>query len=141
MESTVFLNVSNSNNLCLLNERIYDVGDDIENDYSKKNNINNNIHSCVVDYLNKKTGKKFRKTSAKTKSLVNARLNEGFDEEDFYKVIDIKSKQWLHTDMEKYLRPETLFSNKFEGYLNEVVDVELDEYLGDAKPLDIEFDF
>ena len=43
--------------------------------------------------------------------------------------------------MEKYLRPETLFSNKFEGYLNEVVDVELDEYLGDAKPLDIEFDF
>ena len=95
----------------------------------------------MVDYLNKKTGKNFRKTSVKTKSLVNARLNEGFDEEDFYRVIDIKSKQWLHTDMEKYLRPETLFSNKFEGYLNEVVDVELDEYLGDAKPLDIEFDF
>ena len=136
------IKVSNSSNLCILNEHIYDTGDDIENCHSKKDNINNNkISNCVVDYLNKKTGKKFRKTSAKTKSLVNARLNEGFDEEDFYRVIDIKSKQWLHTDMEKYLRPETLFSNKFEGYLNEVVDVELDEYLGDAKPLDIEFDF
>ena len=26
-------------------------------------------------------------------------------------------------EMEKYLRPETLFSNKFEGYLNEEVDL------------------
>ena len=134
--------VSNSNNLCSLNEHIYDIGRDIENCHSKKDNTNNNkISNCVVDYLNKKTGKNFRKTSVKTKSLVNARLNEGFDEEDFYKVIDIKSKQWLHTDMEKYLRPETLFSNKFEGYLNEVVDIGIDEYLEDAKPLDIEFDF
>ena len=136
------INASNSNNLCLINEHIYGIGENIENCHSKKDNTNNNkISNCVVDYLNKKTGKNFRKTSVKTKSLVNARLNVGFDEEDFYRVIDIKSKQWLHTDMEKYLRPETLFSNKFEGYLNEVVDVELDEYLGDAKPLDIEFDF
>ena len=83
-------------------------------------NINNNkIVSCVVDYLNKKTNKRFKKTSVKTKNLINARLNEGFDEEDFYRVINIKSKQWLYTEMEKYLRPETLFSNKFEGYLNE----------------------
>lgn len=135
--------VSNSNNLCLLNERTYDIGDSAENNYSKKNNINNNkIHSCVVEYLNKKTSKRFKKTSVKTKTLINARLNEGFDEEDFYKVINIKSKQWLNTDMEKYLRPETLFSNKFEGYLNEEVDLidETDD-LEDIKPFDIEFDF
>ena len=93
-------------------------------------------------FLNKKTNKRFKKTSVKTKSLINARLNEGFDEEDFYKVINIKSKQWLHTEMEKYLRPETLFSNKFEGYLNEEVDTNEDiEDLDDIKPFDIEFDF
>ena len=134
---------SNSNNLCLLNERIYDIGEDIENNYSKKNNINNNnIYSCVVDYLNNKTSKRFKKTSVKTKTLINARLNEGFDEEDFYKVINIKSKQWLHTEMEKYLRPETLFSNKFEGYLNEEVDLKHEnDDLEDIKPFDIEFDF
>ena len=136
------IDTSNTNNLYLLKEHTYDIGESLENCNSKKDNTNNNkISNCVVDYLNKKTGKKFRKNSAKTKSLVNARLNEGFDEEDFYRVIDIKSKQWLHTDMEKYLRPETLFSNKFEGYLNEVVDIGIDEYLEDAKPLDIEFDF
>nr|WP_288305912.1 conserved phage C-terminal domain-containing protein [uncultured Romboutsia sp.] len=138
-----YTKASNSNNLCLLKEHTYDKGDNIENCYSKKDNINNNkIHSCVVDYLNKKTGKRFKKTSVKTKILINARLNEGFDEEDFYKVINIKSKQWLHTEMEKYLRPETLFSNKFEGYLNEEVDINEDiEDLDDIKPFDIEFDF
>ena len=57
-------------------------------------------------------------------------------------MINIKSKQWLNTEMEKYLRPETLFSNKFEGYLNEEVDLidEADD-LEDIKPFDIEFDF
>ena len=134
---------SNSNNLCLLNEHIYDIDNDIENSHSKKDNINNNkIHSWGVDYLYKKTGKRFKKTSVKTKSLINARLNEGFDEEDFYKVINIKSKQWLNTEMEKYLRPETLFSNKFEGYLNEEIDTNEDiDDLDDIKPFDIEFDF
>lgn len=134
--------VSNSNDLCLLNEHICDIGEDIENSHSKKDNINNNkIHSCVVDYLNKKTNKRFKKTSVKTKNLINARLNEGFDEEDFYKVINIKSKQWLHTEMEKYLRPETLFSNKFECYLNEETDTNDIDDLEDIKPFDIEFDF
>ena len=28
----------------------------------------------------------------------------------------------IGTEMEKYLRPETLFGTKFEGYLNEKVD-------------------
>ena len=44
--------------------------------------------------------------------------------------------------MEKYLRPETLFSNKFEGYLNEEVDLNYEnDDLEDIKPFDIEFDF
>ena len=34
-------------------------------------------------------------------------------------MIEKKAKEWMGTEMEKYLRPETLFGPKFEGYLNQ----------------------
>jgi hypothetical protein len=46
-------------------------------------------------------------------------LNEKFTLEDFKTVIDKKAKSWMGTEWQKYLRPETLFGTKFEGYLNE----------------------
>ena len=73
----------------------------------------------IVDYLNEKTGSKYRSSGSKTKSLIKARTNEGFSLDDFKTVIEKKAKEWSGTDMEKYLRPETLFSTKFEGYLNQ----------------------
>ena len=107
--------------------------------------LNNNIYNSVIDYLNKKAKKRFKSNTPKTKRLINTRLKEGFVEEDFYNVIDVKSAQWLDTDMEKFLRPETLFSNKFEGYLNEFVSE--DRKLKESNTIeekgywDIEFDF
>lgn len=82
-------------------------------------NNSNNIYSRVIDYLNLKTMKKYKPSTSKTQLLIKARLNEGFSEEDFFKVIDNKVLEWKDTDYEKYLRPETLFGNKFEGYLNQ----------------------
>ena len=86
-------------------------------------NILNNIYSSVIDYLNRKTertGKeKYSSTSPKTQKLIKARLREKYELEDFKTVIDKKCKEWLGTDMEKYLRPETLFGNKFESYLKQ----------------------
>lgn len=86
-------------------------------------NILNNIYSSVIDYLNEKTertGKeKYSSTSPKTQTLIKARLREKYELEDFKTVIDKKCKEWLGTDMEKYLRPETLFGNKFESYLKQ----------------------
>jgi uncharacterized phage protein (TIGR02220 family) len=74
----------------------------------------------VIDYLNKKTGCSYKKSSKKNQTLITARQNEGNDIADFIKVIDIKTEEWLKNDeMRKYLRPETLFGNKFEGYLNQ----------------------
>ena len=73
----------------------------------------------IVNYLNLKADTKYKSTGSKTKDLIKARFNEKFTLEDFKKVIDIKCNEWLNTDMQKYLRPETLFSNKFEGYLNQ----------------------
>jgi len=76
------------------------------------------LNKDIIDYLNSYTGKNFKSTTDKTKALINARLNEGFKLEDFKKVIEVKSKEWVNSDNEKYLRPETLFGTKFEGYLN-----------------------
>ena len=72
----------------------------------------------IVSYLNEKAGTGFKATTAKTKSAIHARLAEGFTLEDFKIVIDKKCQEWIGTDMQKYLRPETLFGTKFEGYLN-----------------------
>lgn len=74
----------------------------------------------VINYLNNKVDTNYRTTTNKTKTLIQARVNEGFILDDFIKVIDIKARDWLNDKkMRKYLRPETLFGTKFEGYLNE----------------------
>ena len=74
----------------------------------------------IVDYLNLKTSKSYKYSTSKTKSLIKARWNEGFRVDDFKKVVDNKCFEWIgNPDMAKYLRPETLFGTKFEGYLNE----------------------
>lgn len=74
----------------------------------------------IINYLNEKSGKSYKPNSDKTKKLISARLNEGFTVDDFKTVIDNKVSSWLgNNDMEKFLRPETLFGTKFEGYLNE----------------------
>lgn len=73
----------------------------------------------IINYLNEKTGKHYKHTTNKTQTVIKARWNEGFTEDDFKKVIDNKVAEWKGTDMEKFLRPETLFGTKFEGYLNQ----------------------
>lgn len=78
-----------------------------------------NIYSSIISYLNEKAHTKYRPSSSKTKTLIKARLNERFTIDDFKKVIDNKTSEWLNTEMEKYLRPETLFGTKFESYLNQ----------------------
>ncbi|WP_415279361.1 conserved phage C-terminal domain-containing protein [Clostridium perfringens] len=80
---------------------------------------NNIIYSRIIEYLNSKTRKSYKSTTRKTQSLIKARIDEGFNEEEFFKVIDSKVSEWKGTEYEKYLRPETLFGNKFEGYLNQ----------------------
>lgn len=74
----------------------------------------------IVDYLNAKTNANYKSTTKKTKQLIKARLKEGFTLEDFKRVIDLKTEKWLpDPQMNQFLRPETLFGNKFESYLNQ----------------------
>ncbi|WP_432371446.1 conserved phage C-terminal domain-containing protein [Staphylococcus chromogenes] len=81
----------------------------------------------VIDYLNQQTGKHYKSTTKKNQTVIRARSDEGFTLNDFKQVIDNKVSEWKGTDMEKYLRPETLFGTKFEGYLNQQQSNAVDE--------------
>ncbi len=74
----------------------------------------------IVAYMNDVCGTSYRLNNKVTEKHINARFGEKYTVEDFKKVIDKKASEWLGTDMEKFLRPETLFCSKFEGYLNQI---------------------
>lgn len=93
------------------------------------------FHFEIVSYLNEICGTSYRVSSKKTQQLINARLKEGFTVEDFKVVIYKMNLEWRNDKkMHAYLRPETLFGPKFEGYLNRKekemtlndVDIEID---------------
>lgn len=91
---------------------------------NKNENNNNYIYSPeiskkIIDYLNQKLDSNYRYSNKKTIELIKARINQGFTENDFYKVIDKKFNEWNDSEMAIYLRPTTLFGTKFEDYLNQ----------------------
>ncbi|WP_314293180.1 conserved phage C-terminal domain-containing protein [Fusobacterium periodonticum] len=93
--------------------------------HNKKDTINNTQYikeiEEVVIHLNEKAGTKYKYNSKNTTKHIQARIREGYTLEDFKTVIDKKCSEWLNTDMEKYLCPETLFGSKFEKYLNQKI--------------------
>lgn len=87
-----------------------------------KNGKNVKEVNTIITYLNKILGKNYKPNAPKTIQLINARLSEGYTLDDFKKVINIKHAEWKDdSKMAKYLQPSTLFSPKFEGYLNQEV--------------------
>lgn len=112
------------------------------NTNDKTTNINSNINSNennviepvkeaekinyekIVNRLNELSGASYWHDSKNTRSLIKARFNEGFTENDFMIVIEKMCYLWNkepkkgEKDMRLYLRPSTLFGNKFEQYLN-----------------------
>ena len=72
-----------------------------------------------IAYLNQVANKRYKFVD-KTKRLLLARFKEGYTLDDFKQVIDIKTAEWKDSpEFSKYLRPETLFGSKFDGYLNQ----------------------
>ena len=126
---------SNRTLLTIVNYEVYQGWTDTDKDSNKDSDkdsdklqtinkeykeLNNNNIVEIVSYLNSVCGTNYQAKSEKTKSLIRARLKEGFTVEDFKTVIDKKTKEWKDdSKMSEYLRPITLFGTKFESYLNQ----------------------
>jgi uncharacterized phage protein (TIGR02220 family) len=78
----------------------------------------------VIYYLNEKAGRNFKNIDTHHQ-WIRARIKEGFKLENFMKVVDTQVKLWKDDpDMNRFLRPYTLFGNKMDGYLNTQPEVE-----------------
>lgn len=76
-------------------------------------------HFEIIEYLNLKTGSKFKPTTKPYVQAIRSRLKEGYTVDDFKTVIDKKCREWQGTKLEKYLTPKTLFApSHFDTYLN-----------------------
>lgn len=90
-----------------------------ELEQKENNRLTEEEYERIISHLNKKTGKRFHATSGENKRWMNRPIAEGYTVEDELKVIDIMCDKWLaDKKMHRYLRPETLFGNKFASYLN-----------------------
>jgi len=72
----------------------------------------------VIRMLNQIAGTQYKFHTATTRNFIKARWNEGWQFEDFEKVVKVKTKEWKGTEQAQYLRPQTLFGTKFESYIN-----------------------
>ncbi len=79
------------------------------------------IAEKVIQYLNDKTGSKFRATPSHTK-FIDARIAEGATPQDLIAVINRKCLEWLDDPkFSQYLRPSTLFNaTKFNDYVGQL---------------------
>ena len=74
-------------------------------------------YDAIVGALNDVAGTFFRPSSEKTRRLIRARWAEGYRLPDFEAVVAAMAARWRgDAKMSAYLRPETLFGPKFEGY-------------------------
>ncbi len=90
----------------------------------KESKVNQKAINYIIADLNQRLGTKYSAFRNKTQEIIMARMNEGFSREDFITVNQKKCAEWINdTEMCKFLRPETLYSRKFESYLNQLTAV------------------
>jgi uncharacterized phage protein (TIGR02220 family) len=88
----------------------------------------------IITDLNQTTEKTFLSSAKKTRELIKARWNEGFRLENFIHVHKVKTEEWgTNLEMNKFLRPETLYSNKFHSYVNEKLKEEIQKSAEEEK--------
>lgn len=85
------------------------------------------VYDSIISYLNQKAGTGYKSQTNSYRTFINARLKAGYKIKDFYKVIDNKTTEWMGTDFQKFLRPETLFGNKFDSYLNQIITIKTNQ--------------
>ena len=85
------------------------------------------LSSSLISYLNEKSGSKHKRTDQITERIGQL-LEAGYTEADMIGVIDKKVSEWKDdAKMRSYLRPRTLFGDKFEEYVSAPVPKEVEE--------------
>lgn len=76
----------------------------------------------AIGRLNERTGKNFKPECESTLYLIGNKLKEGYTEEQLLAVVDEMCYRWGgDSERQIYLRPLTLFGDKFESYLQEAM--------------------
>lgn len=91
--------------------------------YSQDSESEQIPYALIIDDLNEVIGANYQHTTKETRRGIKRWWQQGFRFEDFQRVHRIKAAEWLHDPkFRKYLRPSTLYRDKFEDYLNQVED-------------------
>ncbi len=101
-------------------EPLSDKSDVAVSQFSKQENAKKHAEA-VIDFLNLKTGRKYRPTKSNLDPIL-ARLREGYTLQDIRTVTMRKVNDWLTDEkMNEYLRPSTLYTarnfNSYAGIL------------------------
>lgn len=81
--------------------------------------MNEQVIQETIDYLNMVANTNYSYNFPSTITSLNSLIELGYNYEDFKSVIDKKWNEWKGTKFQEFVRPTTLFGEKFENYLNE----------------------
>ena len=85
------------------------------------------LSSALISYLNKEVGSRYKATEEITRRIGEL-LAAGYTSTDMRAVIDKKVAEWKdNPTMRSYLRPRTLFGDRFEEYADAPAPVEVEE--------------
>ncbi|MFT9267032.1 conserved phage C-terminal domain-containing protein [Oenococcus sp.] len=87
------------------------------------------IAKRALDYFNQQSDRKFNPKAAKNTAPIVARLKEGFTADDLKTVIDRACQHWKgKSAYDHFLRPETIFNNRFDERLNDTINWEFSDF-------------
>ena len=120
-EPNVYVNVDDNVNVNDYDNENDNVNVDAEKEKHKKEKSDDfSVCVSIIDYLNARCGTHYKPTTDSTRKSIKGRIRDGYTVEDFKTVIDKKAREWIGSEMEKHLTPETLFRpGNFEKYLNQ----------------------
>lgn len=109
-----------------------DTKKDTDTNTKSRESDTNDVPLSLISYLNEKTGSSY-KVDADITSRIISLFGQGYSVDDMRTVIDRKCAEWCDDKkMRSYLRPSTLFGDKFAEYLNAPESIEAEQKKGAA---------
>lgn len=101
-----------------VNDTVLDTVLDTVTDEIQKDKI---PYEAIIEDFNHVFDSGYKPDTSETKKLIRARWNEGFTLDDFKLVHRKMKKAWgSNSKMAEFLRPQTLYTGKFDSYLNRI---------------------